>query len=733
MTVVELRARERHRFMFSGSSVLVTNVDGGIGGDATEGFYFENTRLIERLDLRADGQPLEPVAASAVGHKAVLTYLQGPRQGKEEFPLVSSVIVELATFVEDGLRSELRIRNYHPRRTARFELDIGVSADFADIDEAEQGERQQTAEVESAWDDQERELTLRYQQADLNRAVAIRLETDEAVRFAKGQFSVPVELAPHAAVELVLSVEPMFDGRRVTPPRQRFGDAVTQLERVRSRLRGQAPRLTTTNPTVSRAWETAIEDLAALPLGRSSGLAAPSAGMPLYAQFFGRDVLTIAWQAAMAMPSMLKDALQSNAAQQGTVIDDWRDEEPGKLVHQARRGPLSELGKNPMSRYYGDYAAPPDFLIMLGQYLLWTGDITTVRQLLPAARKAIRWLDRYADLDRDGFIEYRKRSEGGVKNQGWKDAPNAIVDEAGDLVDNPIATSELQAYWYSGLRQVAIAFAAAGDRAYAIELLRKARDLKQRFNRAFWMEDEEFYALALGPDRQQVRSIASNAGHLLATGIVPQERAGLVARRLLAPDLFSGWGVRSLSAEHPAYNPFSYHLGSVWPVESGTFALGFGRYGLVGELHRLAEGLFAATDLFVSNRLPEALGGFARDRDHPHPGVYPKANDPQGWSSSALVLVVQALLGLRPVAPLNLLVVDPHLPPWLPGLRLEGVQVGNGVVDLEARRRRDGTTSYRITGGDGRVRVIRQPAPQAAQTSLASRASAALRSLPGRP
>ena len=233
--------------------------------------------------------------------------------------------------------------------------------------------------------------------------------------------------------------------------------------------------------------------------------------MPLYAQFFGRDVLTIAWQAAMAMPTMLKDALEANAAQQGTVIDDSRDEEPGKLVHQARRGPLSAIGKNPMSRYYGDYAAPPDFLIMLAQYLLWTGDMATVRRLLPAARRAIEWLDRYGDLDRDGFIEYRKRSEGGVKNQGWKDAPNAIVDEHGEIVENPIATSELQAYWYSGLRQAAIAFAAAGDRAYAVGLLRRAGELRRRFNEAFWMQDEGFDALGLRPGHGPIRS---NAGRL---------------------------------------------------------------------------------------------------------------------------------------------------------------------------------------------------------------------------
>lgn len=399
------------------------------------------------------------------------------------------------------------------------------------------------------------------------------------------------------------------------------------------------------------------------------------------------------------------------------------------MIHQAGFGPLALLGVNPFERYYGDYATPPDFLIVLGQYLAWTNDVATVRQLLPAARKAVDWIERYADLDRDGFVEYVSRSEKGVKNQGWKDAEDAIVDDSGEIVQNPIATSELQAYWYAGLQQAAVAFFVAGHRSYALELLRKALALKRRFDRAFWMEDLGFYALALGPDKRQVRSIASNAGHLLAAGIVPQEKGRAVARRLMEADLFSGWGIRTLSSRHPAYNPFSYHLGTVWPVENGTFAFGFARYGCWHELHRLTDGIFAATNLFVENRLPEALGGVARDDMHPHPGIYPQSNEPQGWSASMIVLLVQSLLGMRAVAPVRLLVVDPHLPPWLPDLRLEGVRVGRGRVDLEFRRTKSGETRYRVIGREGGVRVVRQPPPQAREASLPGRAGAAIRSL----
>ena len=243
---------------------------------------------------------------------------------------------------------------------------------------------------------------------------------------------------------------------------------------------------------------------------------------------------------------------------------------------------------------------------MLGQYLAWTGDRQTVRDLLPAARDALDWCDRYGDIDGDGFLEYDTRSSGGVKNQGWKDSGDAIVDADGEIVPNPIATSELQAYWYAGLQQAGLAFAAVGDVGQGARLIRKARDLKLRFNEAFWIEDLGAYALGLDPEKRQIRSIGSNDGHLLAAGIVPPARGRQVARRLMEPDLFSGWGIRTLSSDHPAYNPFSYHRGSVWPVEQGTIAFGLARYGCWDELHRLAEGVFAS--MRTLRRAPTAGG-----------------------------------------------------------------------------------------------------------------------------
>jgi glycogen debranching enzyme len=545
-----------------------------------------------------------------------------------------------------------------------------------------------------------------------------------------GFLAFTLELDARRPVVIRLAVTPVFDGRARPAHGQRFGDDGNPLAALCRRLRSDAPSLSSTNADVAKAWEAAVSDLASLPLGLPSAPGAPVAGVPTYQQFFGRDALTIGIQSAMAFPGILRDSLLATAETQGQVVDDWRDEEPGKILHQADGGPLATLGETPFARYYGDYSAPQDFLLGLATYLLWTGDRQLAHRLLPAVRRVVAWAERYGDGDGDGFLEYDTRSPKGLENQGWKDSGDAIVDQHGRIVDNPIATCEVQAYWYSAQRAAALVFALTRRWRDARRCLREAGRLRERFDRAFWMADEGFYAMALGPDNDQVRSVASNGGHALAAGIVPPERGAAVARRLLAPDLFSGWGVRTLSADHVAYDPFSYHRGSVWPVETGTFVLGLAAYGCVEELHRLTEGMFASTRLFAGSRLPEAIGGVPRDVDHPHPGVYSQANEPHGWSTSSLVLAVQALLGMRPIAPLGLLLVNPQLPPWIPDLRLNGLRVGKARLDLEFRRARRGRTQFRATVREGRLRVLRQPPALSASTTLLARVLAAASSFP---
>jgi glycogen debranching enzyme len=723
---INLRARGAHHFTYSGRCVLVTDLDGRIGEEDPLGLYVDNTRVLSRFEVIVNGKKPRPISASPVGGDAFLAYEEVPEA--EGIPR-EAVYLETARFVGDGMRTVLRLRSF-AAKPAHVELVLHVAADFADSQEAEERERQQTAEVTTDWDAGAGEVRLAYRHPQLDRGVAIRVErSPEPAQWSSGALRFRLDLAPRGSAELELAVEPIVDGtRQPCTPRRSFGQLASPLERVRADLADEMPRLVSSNATVVKAWETATRDLASLPYGLEEGPATPSAGLPLYLQFFGRDSLTIGWQALMATPTLLRDSLHANAAWRGTRIDNWLDEEPGKMIHQARGGPLSVLGIDPFIRYYGDWATPPDFLIMLGQYLAWTGDADTIRSLLPAARDALDWCDRYGDPDGDGFLEYDTRSAKGVKNQGWKDSGDAIVDERGAVVPNPIASSELQAYWYAGLQQAAFAFVATGDVGYAAQLIGKARDLRRRFNEVFWMPELGAYALGLDRDKRQIRSIGSNDGHLLASGIVPPARGRRLASRLMEPDMFSGWGIRTLSADHPAFNPFSYHRGSVWPVEQGTIAFGLARYGCWDELHRLAEGVLASTDLFIEHRLPEVISGVQRDAEHPHPGIYPSSCEPQGWSASAVVMLIQALLAMVAVAPLGLLVVDPHLPVWLPDLRLEGIRVGSARLDVEFRRTRSGRTTYRVLRREGAVRVVRQPPPQAPGAGPAGRAWGALAS-----
>lgn len=705
--VRDVRVRPDLLSIASGWNVLITDVHGRIAAIDPQGFFARNTRVLSRELIAVDGTEPQFFSTAKVGAHAQISYAK--LVDGETLPRRGAYLV-IERFLGEGLRTRVRIQSYSDVEH-RFAIRVELGADFADIEEAVQAKRQQRGSVIETWDAETKRLGLEYEHPELDFAVFVTVETTHPVSRSGTTVSLelPVPAGGSAAFDLV--TEALIDGMTLSAPAYGYGEPADLAARARSALHDELASLTSTNTDVAVAWRAAVIDLAFLPLGEQPGPAAPMAGLPFYQQIFGRDTLTASWQALLAGPTMLRDALLLNAAHIGRHIDDWHDEEPGKMVHQARHGPLSKLDKDPFSGYYGDWSTSPDFLIFLGQYLTWTGDVKTVRRLVPAARQALDWLDRYADLDGDGFIEYETRSKQGVKNQGWKDSDTAIVDEHGRSVDNPIASSELQGYYYAALRYAALVLATTGDRVYAAELTRRAAQLRRRFHDAYWMPQHRCYAIALGPDKQQVRSVNSNDGQLLATGIVPSRVAPLVARRLLQPDMFSGWGLRTLSAQHPAYDPFSYHRGSVWPVEAGTFALGLARYGCWSELHRVAEATFSAASLFEGHRLPEVLSGLPRDDEHPYPGVYPDACSPQAWSASAIVAIIQALLALRPIAPLRTILVDPHLPAWLPDFTLEGVRVGTARFDLAIRRDRRGGAKVKVVAGD-RVAVVHQPSVQ---------------------
>jgi glycogen debranching enzyme len=411
-------------------------------------------------------------------------------------------------------------------------------------------------------------------------------------------------------------------------------------------------------------------------------------------------------QTAALSPATLRGTLEVIGRWNAKTTEDRYDAEPGKVLHQREYGPLARLGKTPFLHYYGDHSGPGLFLLAAAVHLAHTGDLAFFRSLRDKLLGTLAWME--SNADGEGFYPYQTRAPHGLKNQSWKDSGDAILYPDGRMVPNPIAMSDIQGLYYAGKQAVALAFAAAGEQDRADRLLAEARALKQRFNARFWMPEERYFAIALDPDKRQVKTVASDPGACLAYGIVDADKAAAVAERLMAPDMFSGWGIRTLSSRHPAYNPFAYHLGSIWPSPNSITAYGLKRYGFDAALHAVAGGQFAASQIFDLDRLPEVFGGHARDARHPHPGLYPGACSPQAWSAGAVILLVNTMLGLLPLAPRNTLVVDPCLPEWLPEVTMHNIQVGPARIALRFRRDGAGHTDVGVLE-DGGVHIIMLP------------------------
>jgi glycogen debranching enzyme len=420
-----------------------------------------------------------------------------------------------------------------------------------------------------------------------------------------------------------------------------------------------------------------------------------AAGVPWFATLFGRDALIAAFQSLAFRPQIAVETLEVLAAYQATEDDPWRDAEPGKILHELRTGELARAGELPHTPYYGSVDSTPLWLILLGATFDWTGDRELVDRLWPNALAALEWIDKYGDHDGDGFVEYERRSERGLLNQGWKDSSDAIRDRAGAEAHAPIALAEVQGYVFDAKRRMAQLARVRGEAELAARLDTEAEALAARFEAAFWVEDQRYYAMALDGDKRQFDAIASNAGQCLWSGIVAPERAQDVVDQLLRPAMFSGWGVRTFAAGQPGYNPIGYHTGTVWPHDTSLIAAGFKRYGFDDASNRLAGQMMEAAQRFADYRLPELFCGFD-DTDSHTPVPYPVACSPQAWAAGASFLFLQTMLGLRAHADRGELeLFHPHLPDWIGKVTLTDLRVGDASVDLLFHRWR-GTTSAEV-------------------------------------
>ena len=432
-----------------------------------------------------------------------------------------------------------------------------------------------------------------------------------------------------------------------------------------------------------------------------------AAGVPWFTTLFGRDSIIASLQALVVRPELAVETLEVLASRQATEMDPERDAEPGKILHELRRGEMAITRETPHRPYYGTVDATPLWLILLGATWDWTGDRALVDRLWPNVLRALDWIDNHGDRDGDGFVEYQRQTEAGLLNQGWKDSSDGIRDRHGAMATPPIALAEVQGYVYDAKRRMADLARVRGETDLATRLDAEAATLRTRFEEAFWSEEQGFYAMALDGDKRQADAIASNAGHCLWSGIVSPERAGRVVERLIAPDMFSGWGIRTYAAGQAGYNPIGYHTGSVWPHDVSLIAAGFKRYGYHDEANRLVGRLFEASQHFPDFRLPELFCGFDRDVS-PVPVPYPVACSPQAWAAASMFLFLETMLGLQPhAAGRELELAHPELPGWLERVTVTNLRVGSGTVDLLVHRWRGGTSAEVIRKSRGLGVTIR--------------------------
>ena len=691
-----------------GDVFLYSDREGNLdhGGMYGLGLYAHDTRFLSHFRMTVGGR--DPVLLSSSAERGYMGHVDLTNPDLYEGDRVAvpqqTLNIRRVRVIDGRLFERVRVKNYNPFAVA-VDVAFTFGSDFADIFEVRGMLTPEHPRIEPPLLEADRVVLAMVGRDGVRRETRISfgskpddLRAEDGLVHATFRLS----LGPYQTKLVSLTVDPVTGEER--PPEVEFDVAVHRLRRSYEEWERDCTRLVTDNELFNELLDRSLRDLRALAT-RTDGGEIIQAGIPWYATVFGRDSLITSHQLLSINPRPARETLRFLARHQGTKVDDWRDEQPGKILHEVRRGELAGAGIVPHTPYYGSVDATPWFLIVFAQHLRWTGDVAFAEELLPAAEAALRWIDTYGDLDGDGFVEYLCRSPGGMRNQGWKDSNDAVVHADGRLAEPPIALAEVQGYVYLAKERMADVYEALGQRERARELLAQAEELRRRFNEAFWMEDERYFAMALDADKRQVRTVTSNPGHCLYCGIVDEDKAVALAKRLLAPDMFSGWGVRTMSKSAVAYNPMSYHNGSVWPHDNALIAAGLKRYGFVRATNRVATALFDAAITADYMRLPELFCGFTR-RTPNRPVSYPIACSPQAWAAGSPFLMLQAMLGISAQANRNLLTVNkPQLPTWLNTVEVRDLAVGTSRISLLFQREGE-ITAFSVLSREGDVRVV---------------------------
>src|SRR5215813_3862351 len=680
--------------LIDGKTFSSTTVSGDVTppGAPDVGFFHDDTRFLSHLELKLGG------------HRAVVLSSSTERTFASTIELTTGALAQINSF--DMPENTLHIRRrqvlssdvlfdtlvFSNFNQAEIELlvEITYDADFVDVFQVRGCGRPNSGQyyrpvvqVDSlaffyrGLDNIRRETTVRFQ------TPPERIENKTAI----WRLRLPPSAAP---VELLTSIACHVEGERGWHPERTFHQSLRNRREHFLDWERESTKFRSSNEVFDEALRTCIGDFHALqiPDGHEHIIAA---GIPWFATIFGRDAIISAYQSLLLNPQLAKDTLRVLARYQGKAVNDWRDEEPGKILHEHRTGEMTRSGEMPFSPYYGSVDATPLFLILLSETFNWTADESLVRDLLPAALRALEWIENYGDLDGDGFVEYKRRSANGLTNQGWKDSWDANMHRDGSVAAPPIALVEVQGYVYEAQYRMSQLLRQFGQSNRADQSKRRASELAKKIEKIFWMPTEGFYAMALDQDKRQLQVISSNPGHLLFTRTVSKERARMLVHRIMQEDMHSGWGLRTLSRDERVFNPLSYHRGSVWPHDSSLIGHGMALYGFRAEVNSILSSLYQAALNFRDYRLPELFCGVQR-REHDEPVHYPVSCSPQAWASGAFFLLLTSILGIRPSAHRKELnIVNPMLPDFLEELRIRNLQIGKSRVGLDFTRRGDRT------------------------------------------
>jgi glycogen debranching enzyme len=679
--------RARPVSILEGDTFVVSDRRGDISISPEEplGLFDGDTRYLSRWVLTVNGALPNPLSTDDVNYFSSQFFLV-PGTGTIYVDAPMSIVRQRA--VGGGFHEDLKVTNH---KATPLDLDIRMEADadFADLFQVKDALFKRAGKFYKRIDGNR--LVLGYQREKFVRETWVT--SSAPAEIDENGFRFRVHLEPHGEWRTAFDVLAAVDGAEGSKTKTKYKDVhdtpTPNVGMSLQRWMASAPQLHSSLTDLERIYERAMVDLAALRFFSryTPGEALPAAGLPWFMALFGRDSIITSFQALPFVPELTSTTLRVLAMRQGTRRDDFRDEEPGKILHEARWGEMTAFEERPHSPYFGSSDATPLFLVLMDEYERWSGKHELVTKFEAEARAALKWIDEYGDRDGDGYVEYERRNkETGIENQCWKDSWDSILFGDGTLAKTPIAVCEIQGYVYDAKRRCArLAREFWGDSDLANRLEKEAAELKQKFNRDFWIPGKQFFALALDGQKRKVDSLTSNLGHLLWSGIVDEDKAEACARHLVGPQLFSGWGVRTMASDQGGYNPIGYHVGTVWPFDNSLVALGLRNYGFKKEAAQVALGNLEAARYF-QYRLPEAFAGYSRAETN-FPVEYPTACSPQAWSAGAPLLFLRTLLGLEPVG--NRLLVDPAVPKQVEWLELLGIPGRWGRADAFARGQLD--------------------------------------------